>query len=56
MKTEIIIRENWVKIYDYDFLITMQKGDIVIFNEIEYQVDCCVLDIDVKKMLILLKS
>jgi hypothetical protein len=56
MKTDIIIKKNWVKIYEYDCLITMQKGDIVLFNGIEHQVECCILEIDAKKMLILLKS
>ena len=53
MRTEIIIKDGWQKIDCYDFLFTMTKGDVVEWNGREYKVDCCVLEVDTKKMLIL---
>ena len=56
MKTEIFIKKGWRLIASYNNLITMSKGDIVEHEGIEYKVDCCLLELDKNKMLILLES
>lgn len=53
MRTEIIIEDGWQTIVEYDFLLTMSKGDIVEWNGLEYKVDRCVLEIYPGIMLIL---
>ena len=60
MKTKIVISEvsfnGWKVIQEYDFLITMNKGDVVEYESVEYKVDCCLLDIEKDTMYILLDS
>lgn len=56
MRTEIIIKDGWQTIECYDFLFTMSKDDVVEWNGTEYKVDCCLLDVDTGKMLILVES
>ena len=56
MKTKIIKTKGWKAIKYYDFLVTMTKGDIVEFENIEYTVSCCMLEIANDTMLILLKE
>tara|TARA_R110000823_G_scaffold276670_1_gene395237 strand:+ start:636 stop:806 length:171 start_codon:yes stop_codon:yes gene_type:complete len=56
MKTKIIISKEWKIIKEYDFLITMTKEDVVEFEDIEYRVNCCVLEIENNTMCILLDS
>jgi len=54
MNTKIIITKKLKVVKEYDFLITMSKGDFVEFNKIEYIVSSCFLDIENNVMLILL--
>ena len=56
MKTKIIIAEGWKVIKEYDFLITMTPEDVVEFEDLEYRVNCCVLEIESDTMCILLDS
>jgi hypothetical protein len=56
MKTKIIISKEWKVIKEYDFLITMTVEDVVQFEDIEYRVNCCVLEIKSNTMCILLDS
>jgi hypothetical protein len=56
MKTKIVISTGWKVIQKYDFLITMNKGDVVEYKNLEYKVDCCFLDINKDTMCILLDS
>lgn len=56
MKTRIIIKKGWVEIAKYDFPITLTKDDVVTFNDIEYSVDGCILDIDNREIVILLNE
>lgn len=54
MKTQLIIKEDWTIIKEYDFLITMNKYDVVEFDDIEYRVYNCILSIESDTMCILL--
>lgn len=56
MKTKIIIRKGYHHIDTFDYLITMTKGDVVYFNDREYTVEFCCLDIDNKVMEIFIKE
>ena len=53
MTTEIIIRTGWVTLVEYTFVFTMGSGDVVSVNDIDYIVDCCILDLAKDKMIIL---
>ena len=53
MKTEIILKRPWTTLANYDFLITMSKGDVVDINDMEYIVDKCLLDTTSNSMKIL---
>jgi len=55
MKTKIIKSHGWEVIKEYDFLLTLNSGDIVTFNGIEYTVDFCSLDIDENQIEIVIK-
>jgi len=55
MKTEIIIKRGWELLITYDFLLTMSKGDVVTYLNIDYLVDCSILDADEGKMIILVE-
>jgi len=54
MKTQIIIKQNWEIIKEYDFLITMTDQDIVEHEDIEYRVQFCCLDISINTMQIII--
>ena len=56
MKTQIVISKGWKIIKEYDFLITMTNEDVVEFENIEYRVDSCILEIKSDTMIILLNS
>ena len=56
MKTAIIIKNEWDKIHEYDFPFTMSKGDVVEYQGREYKVDCCLLEIEKSRILILLND
>jgi len=56
MKTQIIIAKECRIIKEYDFLITLGTEDVVEHNDIEYRVDCCLLNLSTDTMIILLKS
>ena len=56
MKTKIIISKGWKVIKEYDFLITMTTEDAVEFEDIEYRVNYCLLEIESDTMCILLDS
>lgn len=56
MKTKIIISKGWKIIKEYNFLITMTNEDVVEFEDIEYRVNCCVLEVENNTMCILLDS
>jgi hypothetical protein len=56
MKTKIIITKGWKVIKEYDFLITMTTEDVVEFEDIEYGVNGCLLEIESDTMCILLDS
>jgi len=53
MTTEIIIRTGWVTLVEYTFVFTMGSGDVVSVNDIDYIVDCCLLDVKKDTMIIL---
>lgn len=55
IRTEIILGKGWLLIMDYDFLFTMSKGDVVLWEDIKYRVYCCVWDIEKNKMQILIE-
>ena len=54
MKTQIIISDGWYILKEYDFLITLTKGDYVTYNGVEYKVDTCALIIEEDKIEILI--
>ena len=56
MKTKIIIKKEWKVIKEYDFLLTMNSGDIVEIFGIDYKIDLCVLELENDTMCILLNS
>lgn len=54
MKTEVIVKKGWQVIAEFDFLITLSKGDVIAMKDgFEYRVDCCVLDLSDNVMKIL---
>lgn len=56
MKTQIILSKGWIVLAEYDFLITLCKGDCVEMTDgIEYYVDCKILDISKNTIQILVK-
>jgi hypothetical protein len=53
MKTKVILMKGWEILAEYDFPITMSKGDVVLHYGFEYKVEKCLLDTNINEMLIL---
>jgi hypothetical protein len=54
MKTLIMLREGWVEIASFDFILPLSKGDIVEYEGTEYKIDAIVLNIEYNQIEILL--
>jgi hypothetical protein len=56
MKTQIIISDKWKLIEEYNFMITLTEGDIVEYDDKEYAVTACILNIDKNLIQILIEN
>ncbi len=54
MTTKIVIQRGWIVIAEYDYLVTMSKGDLVEFEGKELEVKKLFLEIATNTMIILL--